>query len=259
MPALFSFMKCCLAFQVIPAFYRNKACWPRIDTSHELANLRFDEADHSTTGPIHQMEVILLQHKNESNRPSGTAKLLFDKYDLNNQDSLLLPYLTVTRWCWSGRKDNDDIHKRIEKLQERNQSTETLGPTLIWTQSGSSSDLVSGGINRNSYIVLDGTWKEAQIMFRKMPFLHKLPRLSIEGFQTSYRLRSDYTKWRKKYSIKSRTRESGSTIKRSLASTSEESDLLCTAETVAAILDINDKEGGAIIRSKLQNFQEEYG
>ena len=93
-------------------------------------------------------------------------------------------------------------------------------------------------------------------MFRKMPFLQRLPRISFEGgrWETQYSLRSDYSNWRERFS------EANVSSDSSDADDEIGSDLLCTAESVAALLDlIDNEEGGDIIRYRLVLFQDGYG
>ena len=89
-------------------------------------------------------------------------------------------------------------------------------------------------------------------MFRKMPFLQRLPRISFEGgrWETQYSLRSDYSNWRERFSE----------ANDSSGADDVGSDLLCTAESVAALLDLNgNEEGGDVIRHHLGLFQDGYG
>ncbi len=41
----------------------------------------------------------------------------------------------------------------------------------------------------NGFLCLDGTWQETQKMLRQSPWLHKLPKFSINSYQSQYRLR----------------------------------------------------------------------
>ena len=192
-------------------------------------------------------KVIVLQHANEVSRRSATAPLLFGGDD----DSDMSQHLSAKRWVWSGRKDNEKTQQLIEEIEKY----DGIVPALLWTGTGARQSIDETdpeGQNRRSYIVLDGTWKEARMMFRKMPFLQRLPRISFEGgrWETQYSLRSDYSNWRERFSeanVSSGADNIGS-------------DLLCTAESVAALLDLNgNEEGGDVIRHRLRLFQDGYG
>ena len=190
--------------------------------------------------------VIVLQHSNEVGRRSATAPLLFDGGDESGDD--ISHHLSAKRWTWSGRKDNEKIQRLIEEIEKY----DGIVPALLWTGTGAGQSIDEtdpATQNRRSYIVLDGTWKEARAMFRKMPFLQRLPRISFEGgrWETQYSLRSDYSNWRKRFS------------EANVSSDADGSDLLCTAESVAALLDLSgNEEGGDIIRHRLELFQDGY-
>ena len=106
-----------------------------------------------------------------------------------------------------------------------------------------------------NYLILDGTWKEAKVMYKKIPYLYSLPRLSLTSSllhlnndnisswkSSSYILRKDYTGWKDKLN----NRHNGSI-------------LLCTAEVVAALLQINGNYNGCnMILNRLCQFQKDY-
>ena len=174
---------------------------------------------------------------------------MFDGGDESGDD--ISQHLSAKRWIWSGRKDNEEIQQFIEEIEKY----DGIVPALLWTGTGAGQSIDEtdpAEKNRRSYIVLDGTWKEARTMFRKMPFLQRLPRISFEGgrWETQYSLRSDYSNWRERFS------------KANVSSGADKigSDLLCTAESVAALLDLNgNEEGGDVIRHRLEFFQDGYG
>ena len=73
-----------------------------------------------------------------------------------------------------------------------------------------------------------------------------IPRVTLDDFKTSYHIRADYTDWRKK--------NSNNTNKVNNAC-----HLLCTAETVAAILSLHDlADHSSAIQSRLEAFQENF-
>jgi hypothetical protein len=241
---------------------------PTTSCRHTCKLQRRERSQNSLSlGEVFPIKVVVLQHCNEVGRRSATAPLLFggdggggDTGTCTCSGGDISRHLSAKRWTWSGRKDNEAIQKLIEETEK----SDGIGPALLWTGSGG-----DRSFSRNtdddcalhcgtcraitcSYIVLDGTWKEARAMFRKMPFLQRLPRISFEGgrWETQYSLRSDYSNWRERFS---RTNVSGD------GDDDSGSDLLCTAESVAALLDLNgDEEGGDLIRHRLHVFQDEY-
>ena len=204
---------------------------------------------HARGGQARATKVIVLQHSNEVSRRSATAPLLFDGGDESGDDTS--QHLSAKRWIWSGRKDNEEIQQFIEEIEKY----DGIVPALLWTGTGAGQSIDEtdpAEQNRRTYIVLDGTWKEARTMFRKMPFLQRLPRISFEGgrWETQYSLRSDYSNWRERFSE----------ANDSSGADDVGSDLLCTAESVAALLDLNgNEEGGDVIRHRLALFQDGYG
>jgi DTW domain-containing protein YfiP len=143
----------------------------------------------------------------------------------------------LERWVWSGRNDTTTIENQI---QQRAANAPVL---LLWT--GQSSDTAAPNDTPLDayYIILDGTWQQAQAMYRKIETLWTLPRISLVNVQQSkYTLRKDYTGWREKFG----SNEGGG-------------DLLCTAEVMAAVLDRrNDTIAATEIRDRLDTFQRRY-
>ena len=175
----------------------------------------------------------------------------------------------MKKWIWSGRKDNPLIEQKLHTMRDM--------VYLVWVGNNSSavidnlhnhSAIESDSTNNNDdaknieysknnnaeryYLILDGTWKEAKTMHRKMPFLHSLPRVSLtasllnsaknKSWKSSYILRKDYTGWREKFS-----------------KYNEESMLLCTAEVVAALLHINGNFIGCdAVLDRLRIFQKDH-
>ena len=83
---------------------------------------------------------------------------------------------------------------------------------------------------RPLFILLDATWPEARKMFRKSPYLERLPVLSLEGDVSRYRLRR-----------------------------SRRGEHLCTAEVAALCLDkAGDAQAGALLQAWLDVYSERY-
>jgi DTW domain-containing protein YfiP len=205
------------------------------------------------------VDIVLLQHANESRRKTATGWLLEDNLFQNaistedsvrdNGDSVKLSkYLNLNRWTWSGRDDNSIIEDQLSQLEHH--------AVLLWTDAGGgdgSSENVheaaknvkrkDGKPSQCTYVILDGTWQEAKAMFRKIPGLWKLPRLSLSTIDTPsvYTLRKDYSGWRQRFS------------------SGDGKDLLCTAEVAAAVMDrTGDKISANEIRYRLDAFQENF-
>lgn len=120
---------------------------------------------------------------------------------------------------------------------------------LLWTDSGATTVNEKKSSNAHdkstaeTYIIIDGTWQQAKKIFRKIPALWSLPRISFGGTNnvplTTYVLRGDYSGWRERFS-----------------GSGDGRDLLCTAEVAAAVLDRCGECGCAnVIRSRLDTFQ----
>jgi len=149
--------------------------------------------------------------------------------------------VAVDIWTWSGRADNKQIEKKLEQVeQERG-----VPPILLWTGGNHTfMDAIPEDTATAvpSFLILDGTWQEARAMFRKLPILQSLPRYCIQSSDASiFTLRKDFTGWRERFR------------------SDNEVNLLCTAETVAALLEeMGDCVGGGVIRERLDKFQRNY-
>lgn len=165
------------------------------------------------------LKILLLQHAKEVTRKTGTAPLIFGTQHVNVQNQ-----------TWSGRADNDAVNKVIA---EHN----TL--VLLWV--GKDSNVSCYSPTNCTFLLLDGTWQEAQNMFRKIPALQQLPRLSLEASAASnYTLRKNFG-WKDRFAL------------------DEKDTLLCTAEVAAELLHQNDNQAGAnLVRDRLQDFQETF-
>jgi DTW domain-containing protein YfiP len=155
------------------------------------------------------LHICLLTHKNELDRSkTNTGQLVTSEY-LNNHE------FESSIICWSGRDDNVIIEQRIKSFSNL--------PILLWTQGTKNITAVNDNSNlehENVYIVIDGTWQEAERIYRKGPeLLRNLPKLFITPSSPSrYKLRRNFG-YVNKYS-----------------SDNEVKSLLCTAEICATIL-----------------------
>ena len=247
-----------------------------INTSSSSSNIpKFD--DNKKTN------IILLQHVKEQFRPTSTSIIL--NYDNDNSSNMndhkndndienfvrnndiydIKPYINIETWIWSGRLDNPTIEQKLLSIKNK--------VHLIWVGNNNSGIKLfddNNKANKNNsmknnhnnsnvnYLILDGTWKEAKVMYKKNPYLYSLPRLSLTSSllhlnnnnndnisswkSSSYILRKDYTGWKDKLN----NRHNGSI-------------LLCTAEVVAALLQINGNYNGCnMILNRLCQFQKDY-
>jgi len=237
--------------------------------------------------------------RNDSQDIAARIKILRDEHIIrgggdgaNNDDgSPILVWTTTTTNNSNGIRNGNDssVSGSGNSMNEMNGASKEK----VDNASESDGDASKGEVTPApapaypTYIILDGTWKEANTMFRKMPFLASLPRLSLEGlgFQSKYQLRSVFTRWKTKYSSQdgniggegasasaggskgassstssSRYYGHGGKLEKKLCrDTGQGGELLCTAECVAALLDIhNDEVGSELIRSRLDQFQHEY-
>ena len=192
-----------------------------------------------TCGPA---RIVLLQHSDEVSKSTASGWLAEDRLyykfmqDIkpSTHNIMLESRVHIYRWIWSGRNDTAAIETKIKEFN--------ASPVfLLWTEHGTGTVTTDTNVDV-VYIILDGTWQQAQTMYRKIPSLWNLPRISLTNTKESkYKLRKDYSGWRDKFS----SHDGG--------------DLLCTAETMAALLDRRgDNIGGDEIRSRLDLFQKNY-
>ena len=117
------------------------------------------------------LRIILLQHANEAQR--GTTSTW----------PLLQPHCEVKVMTWSGRDDNDELERQLS----------SQGVTsLVWPSSSGST--VNAGDRDQTFIVLDGTWTEAEKIYRKgPPLLRSMPHSSLVPQKPSiYKLRKNF-------------------------------------------------------------------
>jgi DTW domain-containing protein YfiP len=113
------------------------------------------------------MNITLLTHQRELNKPTNTGKLVAEV--LNHESRILV---------WERKKPNEELLQQIENTRV----------ALIYPSDDS--DLVSNNEQFDGYIVLDATWQEAQKMVNQSPYLKRLPKLQIEASAESiYNLR----------------------------------------------------------------------
>ncbi|KAI2491051.1 hypothetical protein MHU86_23495 [Fragilaria crotonensis] len=178
------------------------------------------KAQHLRCFQWHALNILLLQHSNESHRKTGTARLLSGTRHLN-----------VRKIVWSGRPDNDTVQLVLNEYR---------GDTvvLLWTGGEATLPTVPSGGSTTYFLLLDGTWQEAQRMFRKIPELRGLPRLSLQASAPSaYTLRQNFG-WRERFSHNG------------------EQTLLCTAEVGAELLQqLGNQPRATHVRNRLIDFQ----
>jgi DTW domain-containing protein len=169
----------------------------------------------------HAVIIILLQHSKECHRKTGTAHLLSG-----------MRHLRVRTIVWSGRADNDAVQMVLNEYQSDK-------IVLLWTGSEMSVPPASPGSGATHFLLVDGTWQEAQSMFRKIPQLQGLQRLSLRASAPSmYTLRQNFG-WKERFSDNC------------------DSALLCTAEVGAELLhNCGNENGAALVRSRLVDFQD---
>ena len=175
---------------------------------------------------IKSPHILLIVHNKEISKWSNTGQILM-RVTPREQCSLLI---------WNGRNDAKLIDDAIHDLRAAH-----FNPILVWPDDGSSTPSPQHEkADARSYILLDGTWQQAQDMFRKGPAsLHSLPRLSLSPTAlSSYRLRRNYG-----YKERFGTNQG----------------LLCTAEAGAELLvHAGADELAAIVLAALDRFQAQF-
>lgn len=156
--------------------------------------------------PVHA-GVCLLMADIEPLKPSNTGWLVADVvadtfafgWARTEVDPALLALLADPQWqpylVFPGEfVDNARVHTQLIKPSEAPPQFPAGPPQGELAPSGGS-DPRSGGVwgpptRRPLFVLLDATWPEARKMFRKSPYLDKLPVLSLQSDQlSSYRLR----------------------------------------------------------------------
>jgi len=217
-----------------------------------------ESAEENTHNNINTItKVLLLQHLFELRRKTATAPLLLE--DISTSSSLppLSPCLNISNLTWSGRADNERVQEWI--------NNHVSNPTLLWTGgkplniNNTSNDTTP---STSTYIVLDGTWQEARTMFRKIPLLQTLPRITLDTSVSSsskdgeqqqqsksvYRLRQDYTGWKEKFKGTATSGDGSSS-----------SELLCTAEVIGELeRSLGHEHNYHLIHERLDRFQKSF-
>ena len=198
----------------------------------------------SSTNSSHSTEIVLLQHFSELSKKTATGWLLNDtQYSHHFGDipinELVESRMKVTIWPWRGTNDIALVEDEIAQLKKTNRTV-----YLLWT-GGAASQKVEAieEDNNETYVIIDGTWQQALKIYRKIPALWSLPRISLTVDEPSkYILRGDYSGWRERF-----------------GTGGDGGDLLCTAEVAAAVMDrCGDGTCGDLIRSRLDVFQSSF-
>ncbi|MBM7072648.1 DTW domain-containing protein [Shewanella sp. 202IG2-18] len=113
------------------------------------------------------MNIILLTHEREVSKKTNTGVLVSDVLGENARVVV-----------WERKNPDPELLAQIE-----NGKVALLYPTEY-------SEVVSAETDFDSYIVLDGTWQEAQKIYNKSAYLKDLPKVKIETSTKSiYQLR----------------------------------------------------------------------
>ncbi len=140
------------------------------------------------------IEFYLLTHANEFAKLSNTGKLL---------NGISVP---VTVQEWSRVEEPKNLLHRIESPEYK---VELVFPSEFAIYQKSDESVESVFHQARTYVLLDGTWQQARKMYRKSPYLHQLPLLSVNVNRDSV------------YTLRRNQQEKG----------------LCTAEVAACILE----------------------
>ena len=102
------------------------------------------------------MNIILLTHKKELAKKTNTGSLVVDFFPENAQVII-----------WDRVKPDPTLLELIN-----NGSVALLYPVA-------GSELVSEAIDYNNYIIIDGTWQQAQKIYNHSPYLKDLPTVKV--------------------------------------------------------------------------------
>ena len=181
---------------------------------------------------LYLLHICLITHKNELNRKeTNTGQIVLSESNKHQYHTSIIK--------WGGRDDNDIIDQAIKSFNRT--------PVLLWTDSSNNNNNNNNNSqiienNEPIYIVLDGTWQEAEKIYRSGPLsLRKLPKLSFttSSNPTRYNLRKNFG-YKNKYGD------------------NNNNNLLCTAEICAEILlkeEGIDSTAARDIIIALDNFQ----
>jgi len=221
--------------------------------------------NHNTT------QIVLLQHYSEKSKKTATGWLLndtlySDKFGTTplNKNDLVETRMKVTIWTWRGTNDIAMIDEQIMRLlKDGDRAVHLLwtgGTTTTTTDVTTTNAIMTKRSNNTekaaaaeTFIIIDGTWQQARKIYRKVPMLWSLPRISFNGTNvppSTYVLRGDYSGWRERFSSSSTTTNNDG------GGDGGNNDLLCTAEVAAAVMDrCGDGDCANVIRRRLDVFQ----
>jgi tRNA-uridine aminocarboxypropyltransferase len=118
------------------------------------------------------MHIFLLTHQKERHRKTNTGQLVLEAFEEK-----------ATMILWE-RKHPDPALLNV--IQEGN---------IALLYPSAESKLISEASAFNNYIVIDGTWQEAQKIYNHSPYLQSLPHVKVACTQASlYHLRRNQTK-----------------------------------------------------------------
>ncbi|GGI90690.1 tRNA-uridine aminocarboxypropyltransferase [Shewanella gelidii] len=121
---------------------------------------------------------LLIMYDDEVLKPSNSGRLIAD----------LIP--DVRAYIWSRTHTNRKI---LDLLNHPQYQPFIVFPSEYATESQTVVETLPQKLNQNKkplFVILDGSWREAIKMFRKSPYLHQLPMLSISPEKTAaYTLR----------------------------------------------------------------------
>lgn len=144
------------------------------------------------------MHFWLLTHEREMLRPTNTGRLI----------------RSAQRIIWQRKAANLELLQQI-----------SLGNIALLYPGNSNNQLAPPSMP-DHLIILDATWQEAQKMYNQSKYLHGLPKISLDGYQSTYTLRRN---------------QKG----------------LCTAEVAAyALLEIGRNEESKSLLQRLQQWQQ---
>lgn len=117
------------------------------------------------------IEFILLYHRDEIHKPTNSGRLIAD----------LFPQHT-TAFLWHRTEPDPAL---LNLLEERKQRLSILFPNTPTAQQQerqlrAQEDIATAGHQPHTFILLDGTWKQASKMFHQSLWLHKVPHFEIQ-------------------------------------------------------------------------------
>ena len=124
------------------------------------------------------VRLVLLQHGNELGRDTATGPLL--------SDERMRPHASVQAWTWHSCDDNERIGELLGSL---------ASPALLWAAEGkvATSTPQAAELVAPTYVLLDGTWQEAEEVFsRGPPCLRAMARLTLPAAPSAFWLRSPF-------------------------------------------------------------------